>query len=325
MNIKDFEIFKTNEFERVKLDKKYYMLNKQPYLDVVLNDSCNQNCMFCIADLIHDKVNLNLEKAKEQIRYSVENLNVKDILLLGGEPTLSPILIDIIKFCKSLPKVEKIIMTSNGIKLKDLSFANDVFSAGLTNLNISIMSIYEDNRQSASGGNINTVSQLDLADIIDVAHGNNVSVRINNNVFKGNNDSVTEMNMFYREMVGVGADSVKFSPLFAVDKFSVVNIKTEWVRDNILSPERYESLFSDFERYWELRDFNIIENELQFGFVKNTLIPIKTPIIMNWNFGNYTGMMDKVIKDKQINNIKLLPTGNLSLSWNREDEEWFIR
>ena len=125
MNIKDFEIFKTNEFERVKLNGKYFNLNKQPYLDVVLNDSCNQNCMFCIADLIHDKIHLDLEKAKEQIRYAVDNLNVKDILLLGGEPTLSPILIDVIKFCKTLPQVEKVIMTTNGIRLRNFQSHKD--------------------------------------------------------------------------------------------------------------------------------------------------------------------------------------------------------
>jgi hypothetical protein len=46
---------------------------------------------------------------------------------------------------------------------------------------------------------------------------------------------------------------------------------------------------------------------------------------MNWNFGKYTGMMNRVIEDKQINNIKLLSNGELSLSWNKNLNEYFIK
>jgi hypothetical protein len=35
-------------------------------------------------------------------------------------------------------------------------------------------------------------------------------------------------------------------------------------------------------------------------------------------------LREKVIKEHKINNIKLLATGDLSLSWNREEKDWFI-
>ena len=54
------------------------------------------------------------------------------------------------------------------------------------------------------------------------------------------------------------------------------------------------------------------------------MIPLKKPIILNWNFGEYTGMMKRVTEESKINNIKLLSNNELSLSWNRELSEYFI-
>jgi hypothetical protein len=55
------------------------------------------------------------------------------------------------------------------------------------------------------------------------------------------------------------------------------------------------------------------------------MICLNKPIILNWNVGKYTGMMKGVTEQKQINNIKLLPNNELSLSWNRELDKYFIR
>jgi len=74
-----------------------------------------------------------------------------------------------------------------------------------------------------------------------------------------------------------------------------------------------------------MNDISVIENDLQFGFVKNTIIPLSVPIVMNWNFGKYTGMMKRVVEEHKINNLKLLPNNELSLSWNRELTEYFIK
>lgn len=93
----------------------------------------------------------------------------------------------------------------------------------------------------------------------------------------------------------------------------------------MLNDKQTLALFNSIEKYFSDKyELSIIENDLQFGFVKNTMIPLKTPIILNWNFGKYTGMMSKVVNENKINNIKLLANNELSLSWNRESIECFI-
>ena len=108
--------------------------------------------------------------------------------------------------------------------------------------------------------------------------------------------------------------------------FFVIDVKTNWAKANRLTDEQVFNLFNNIQNYYSDK-FNvaIIENDLQFGFVKNTMIPLKKPIILNWNFGNYTGMMKRVNEEHKINNIKLLSNNELSLSWNRELTEYFIK
>ena len=70
------------------------------------------------------------------------------------------------------------------------------------------------------------------------------------------------------------------------------------------------------------RAVSIITNDELFGFVKNSMIPIDPPIILNWN--QHGQMMKKVVEEHKINNLKLLPNSELSLSWNREMNQYFI-
>lgn len=324
MDINDYEIFKTNSYTKKEINGKIWNLNKEPYLDIVLNDTCDNNCRFCIADLIHDKRHLQLEDLKTKVSKAIAEFGVKEVLLLGGEPALSNILIHSIKYLRKC-NLNKIIMTTNGNRLvSDLSFADEVFTAGLTHLNISIMNLDMRKRKQIAGGK--QVFELrKLKDLITLAHLHHINVRVNCNIFKDNIDTIEDMICFHTAMSSLGIDSVKYSPLFSVDNFSVVNKTTAWVKAHILTPEEYEKLFTAFEQKVKTEQkIQIIVNQNQFGFVKNTVIPLSVPIIMNWNFGKHTGMMEKVTKEKQINNLKLLPTGDLSLSWNREDQKWFL-
>lgn len=327
MNISNFELFKfsDNDYTTFVNNGVGYNLNKSPYLDIILTDRCNSNCSFCIADLIHKKLDCEVEEFKGKIDFAVDKMNVKEVLLLGGEPTISQSLFPIIEHLKT-KGLDKIVLTSNGIRLAhDESFRKKLMSSGVTHLNLSIMTLGA-SVQSNISNTKKIVSLLHLRAIYDDAMRYGVQVRINCNVFKGNMDTVEAMHEFYTQVQHV-CDSVKFSPLFAVDDFSVVSVKTKWVRGHILSPEKTESLFEEFEFSMSVvhGDCMVLENSSQFGFVKNTMITLGTPIIMNWNFGKFTGMKDKVIKESQINNIKLLPNGELSLSWNREEEKYYIK
>lgn len=325
MNILDYEIFKYGENKYTKFNNngKTYLLNKEPYLDIVLTDLCNANCDFCIADLIHTKLDGDFDVFKQKILYAMKNMNVKEVLLLGGEPTISKLLIPMINWLNTL-ELDKIVMTTNGIKLaKNKKFREEILSSGLTNINISFMNIDIDKQKAITKNNYG-LSVYDLSEIYDTANKNNVKVRLNNNIFLGNNDSLKDVVDYY-SVTNMYCDSIKFSPLLETDTFSVINIKTQWAKKNRLKDEEVYNLFNAIQDYYsEKYNLSIIENDQQFGFVKNTMVPLKTPIILNWNFGNYTNMMKRVIEENKINNIKLLSNNELSLSWNRELTEYFI-
>lgn len=322
MKISDFEIFKTNKYSKFINNEKEYLINQEPYLDIVLTDFCNANCGFCIADLIHTKLKLDFEVMKEKVLFALDNMNVKEVLLLGGEPTISKNLIPTIEWLKSLNRLNKICMTTNGILLsKNYGFLDDVFSSGLTNCNISFMNYKEDKQKEIT--NKCSIGLEGLNKIKYVADKYDVKIRINNNIFKNNNDTLDKVIDFFR-IVRNFCNSVKFSPLLKVDSFSVLDIKTKWVNENILSDDEYDKLFDEIEKHYiNLHDISIIENNEQFGFVKNTLIPLDVPIILNYN--QHGQMMNKVINENKINNIKLLPNNELSLSWNRELKNYFIK
>jgi molybdenum cofactor biosynthesis enzyme MoaA len=326
MKIEDFEIFKFGENEYSTFNNnKTYLLNKHPYLDIVLTDHCNSNCNFCIADLIHNKLNCDINIFKEKILYAIEKMNVNEVLLLGGEPTVSKHLIPLIKWLSDINLLDKIVMTTNGIRLaNDEKYRKELFESGLTHINISYMSQFKDQQQKINNTN-HYISLGDIRRIYLDAKKYNVNLRINNNIFKSNNDNLKDLLTFYNNIKD-SCDSIKFSPILEVDDFSVVNKKIKWAKENRLDDEHILNLFNSIHEYFSnAHNISIIENDLQFGFVKNSLIPLKTPIILNWNFGDFTGMMKKVKEENKINNIKLLPNNELSLSWNRELEEYFIK
>ena len=321
MNIKDYEIFKSNHYSEFINNGKTYLINQEPYLDVVLTDKCNANCSFCIADLIHNKLNINFEVLKEKILFAVNNMQVKEVLLLGGEPTVSNLLLPTIKFLTTL-NLNKIIITTNGINIaKNDTYRESILSSGITHLNISFMSNCNAHQKDIVNSNY-ILSINDLKIIKECADKYNVKIRINNNIFKGNNDTIYDILDFY-EKIKDYCHSIKFSPLLKVDAFSVIDIKTKWVNEHILTDEEYDNLFDSVIRYFNYKGVQEIVNDEQFGFVKNVLLPFTTPIIFNYN--QHGQMMNKVINENKINNLKILPNGELSLSWNRELTEYFIK
>lgn len=224
MNLTDFEIFKTNSYTPFFNNGKQYLLNKSPYLDIVLTDACNANCNFCIADLVHLKLKTDFTQLQQKVLFALNNMNVKEVLLLGGEPTISKNLLPAIKWLKSLNRLDKICMTTNGILLaKNEKFREEIFSSGLTHCNISFMNACPEKQMSVTNCR-RPISIDNIADIYEAASKYGVRLRINCNCYRGSNDNLAEIVEFYNSIYKF-CNSVKFSPLLKVDAFSVVDKK----------------------------------------------------------------------------------------------------
>ena len=319
MNTDDYEIFKVPHYKLFVNNERTFQLSSVPYLDIVFNDHCNAKCKFCIAHLIHKKLKSNINNFKPKIEYAINSLGVREVLLLGGEPTINDDIFEIIDYLKTFD-LDKICITTNGHRMaKDSNYASKLLSSGITHINLSLMNLDRE-KQAYISGTDTYIGIESLKAFFEVSKHKGVKLRINNNVFVGNHDTEEDMLDFYDDVKDY-CDSVKFSPLLKTDSFSTVNEVTEFNRTHILSDEQYDSLWHSVE--YHFNNYPIVRNERTFGFVPYSMIVLPTPIILNFN--QHGQLKEKVVQEGKINNLKLLVTGDLSLSWNREEKDWMIK
>lgn len=120
---------------------------------LVLTSVCNLRCIYCH----HEGEEVNgcvradrtYTMSKEEIirvLTTLAPLGIKTLKLTGGEPTLRPDLLDIIR---AVPKGIEVSMTTNGTRLRDM--AEDLKAAGLTRVNISIDTLKRDRYEKITG------------------------------------------------------------------------------------------------------------------------------------------------------------------------------
>lgn len=107
------------------------------YLRISLTDKCNMRCVYCMPEEMLFRPTAELMTRGEVlrlVRLFVE-LGVDKIRLTGGEPTVHPDLISIVRGIREAG-VHKISMTTNGLRLAQL--AKPLKDAGLERVNVSV-------------------------------------------------------------------------------------------------------------------------------------------------------------------------------------------
>lgn len=94
-------------------------LTNKEYFQVVLTHACNRACKFCIDYRVGDDAYLTPEAFSRALDFAKEN-GVKEILLIGGEPTLHPLFKE---FCQEVKDQGfELIVTTN---LQDTKIIED--------------------------------------------------------------------------------------------------------------------------------------------------------------------------------------------------------
>ena len=124
------------------LDKKGRNID---YLRISLTDRCNLRCLYCMPEKgvekrCHEEI-LRFEEV-ENIISACAALGIKKIRFTGGEPLIIKGIDKLIKHTASLPGINDISLTTNGMLLADM--AEDLKDAGLKRVNISIDTLQED-------------------------------------------------------------------------------------------------------------------------------------------------------------------------------------
>lgn len=108
------------------------------YLRISLTDACNLRCVYCMPEDMTFRHRSEL-MSDEELLYLVKiaaSLGVTKIRLTGGEPTIRPGIVELVREIAATPGVKDVAMTTNGILLDKL--ARPLAEAGLKRVNVSI-------------------------------------------------------------------------------------------------------------------------------------------------------------------------------------------
>ena len=109
------------------------------YLRISVTDRCNFRCQYCMpAEGMpwknQDEI-LSFEEIVNIVKVGTK-LGIKKLRLTGGEPLVRKDLPELIKMLSSIPEIEEIGMTTNGVLLP--KYAKQLKEAGLNRVNISL-------------------------------------------------------------------------------------------------------------------------------------------------------------------------------------------
>ena len=114
------------------------------YIRISVTDRCNLRCVYCMpengVDLLKHQDMMSFEEIYNLVLALVP-AGIKKIRLTGGEPLVRNGIEDLIRMLRSIPEIEDITLTTNGILLEEM--AEGLKAAGLSRINVSLDSLDE--------------------------------------------------------------------------------------------------------------------------------------------------------------------------------------
>jgi len=164
---------------------------KIDYLRISVTDRCNLRCVYCMPPegipLVGSSDILRYEELLRVARIAASH-GVTKIRITGGEPLVRKGIAEFLKELSSIPGVDDLSVTTNGVLLKD--YARRLKDAGLKRVNVSLDSLKRDRfMKMTRGDNLGDVLDgLKEAEAVGL-----VPVKVNMVVIKGfNDDEITD-------------------------------------------------------------------------------------------------------------------------------------
>jgi len=109
------------------------------YIRISLTDHCNLRCCYCMPESAKDFLSptelMTFDEIITIVKIMARN-GIKKVKLTGGEPLLREDLAEIVHALRSIPEIEQVTLTTNGVLLKEHMKA--LAEAGITSINISL-------------------------------------------------------------------------------------------------------------------------------------------------------------------------------------------
>lgn len=108
------------------------------YIRISLTDACNLRCVYCMPEKMTFRSRRELLSDDELLRLITlfGRLGFRKIRFTGGEPTLRPGLVDLVRHAAATPGIRRVGLTTNGVLLDQL--AQPLRAAGLSSVNVSL-------------------------------------------------------------------------------------------------------------------------------------------------------------------------------------------
>lgn len=160
------------------------------YLRISVTDRCNFRCVYCMPreglQWLPKAEILTYEEIAEVVR-QLSPLGLRRLRITGGEPTIRPDLVSLVRLLRSVDGIEDIALSTNGVRLPELSAP--LKAAGLDRVNMSADSLRPDR--------IAAIARRDLgfdpvASALAAERAGLSPVKVNVVVLRGTNDDEIE-------------------------------------------------------------------------------------------------------------------------------------
>lgn len=263
-NIYDYDLV---DYTFSKGKRKVY---KNLNFSIFVDDYCNADCKFCVAQLRYQHKKMMYEKSHiedkdkylerlEDVLKIVRPLN-PSVSITGGEPSISPLLIDILKLVDKYD-FRKRTITTNGSGLlltrDNDTVLNHLINLGWNYVNISRTHYLDDMNTKIMQYNSNEeYCNMDMMkEILSVTNKSALHHRISCLLLKEGIGSVDEIKRYLDAYGKIGADNFIFREIMEYDKNSINTLKMKYCNDNkVFLNDIWEAIkkHPEFEPYLNL-------------------------------------------------------------------------
>lgn len=156
------------------------------YLRISLTDRCNFRCLYCMPAMgmkFQPREEMLTDDELIEVVGAFAEIGFTKFRLTGGEPTIRPRLVEIVRRIKQFPNVDEITMTTNALLLGRM--ANDLAAAGMDRINVSLDTLDPDRfKIMTRGGRFDMVWDGILA----AEQAGMTPIKINTVVLRGQNE-----------------------------------------------------------------------------------------------------------------------------------------
>ncbi len=159
------------------------------YLRISVTQRCNLNCVYCGKEDCAKKAEELLPEEYYKIAKAFAKCGIKKVRITGGEPLVRFDIAEIVRLIRSIPEIETVALTTNGVYLK--KYAKELKTAGLDSVNISLDSTDGSTYRHLTGAD---VLQRVMEGIDEAENAELTPIKLNAVLMKGvNSDGAGEL------------------------------------------------------------------------------------------------------------------------------------